>query len=258
MAIEVQTQNTTCWIKRLTNLMDYDSAYTVTFRLYAPATGSTSDMMWGLSGATGYSGGAEVGDYGDEISTQSDGDMQIIGYDGTSFANPVAQGVNLTPQSWHSIAIVRESLSSVKLRYAVGGGAATNYTSSTQLVDREATAIEFMLSRGNVGGPMPVGTKITNFKCWTAALTDGEVDAEMLTTAVQKQSGFYSQSSMGDEQTLSGNLTQVGSGSAWTAGAGVIAGSNDPAVNYSGSPALSGITLPSLLGTLPPTLTIAL
>jgi hypothetical protein len=225
MSIEVNTADSTCWVKRLSNLIDYDNVYTITLRLYLPAQ-AASDTVWGMSGVTTSTSGTRLGTYSDGARFRSGGDFEALAYDGTNFINPVGSGP--TTSGWHSIAILNTGSTTRKIR--VNG---TNYTcTNASFVGREASYVEFLFSRGANGEACAAGTRITNFKVWTAALSDGDIDAEMLTTSVVRSTDFWSQSPMGDENTLSNNLTQIGSGSSWTAGAGMVAGLNDPGVDY--------------------------
>jgi hypothetical protein len=227
MSVEVQTSGSTGYVRRTSSLLDHDGPYTITFRLYVPAAGLASDTIWGMSGANGSSSQTKIGTFSDTLRARSNGDIEAIGYDGSQFLNPVNGA--LSTSGWHSIAVVRVSATQLKIR--INGTTYSNTNGS--FVGREATALEILLTYGDAEH-CPAGTRITNYKSWTAALSDSEIDAEMLTTTVTASSNLYSVSPMGDASTLSTNLNQTGSGSSWTAGAGIIAGANDPSVTYAG------------------------
>lgn len=227
MSIEVQTSDSTCWVKRGSNLYDYDTAYTVLFNIYLPADNPTSDTAWFISGNTGSSSGTNIGNVSDQLRWKSDNDFNAECFDGTIFLAPLIS--TAFTSGWNRVAIVKESQTAVHIR---ANGASSSTSSNAGFANREATAWEALFSRLSSGQACPVGTRITNYKVWTAALSDAEIDAEHVTTSIVKSSGFYSQSPMGDENTLSNNLTQIGSSSSWTAGAGMVAGLNDPGVDY--------------------------
>jgi hypothetical protein len=224
MSIQVSTQDSTCYIRRSTSL-SYNAAYTVLFRIYKTGT-VTSTTMWTLSASIGSGGGTTEGSYYEHIRFNSGGQLVLenwVGGSGITIAGPASLS-----DGWHEIAAIRSSSSVVKLR--VDG---TDYTtSSLEASGRDASAYEIMLSRGSEY--MAVGSRVTNYKAWSSALSNAEVDAEHDATAFTVTANKYSGSPMGDTGNLSNNLTADGSGTTWTAGAGVTFGANDPGVTYGG------------------------
>lgn len=227
MAIQTSASDATSYIRRSTSI-NYNSAYTVLFRYYS--TGSHSgDFLWGISGTTGSGTGSyPSSSYLDRMRFVSGGALWI---DVLNSGSASVVGTSLA-SGWHSIAVVRTNVTTIKMR--IDG---TNYTGTTSdVTGREASAYEFMLAHANSSSEgVPVGSFITNYKSWTSALSDAEIDAEMLNTTFTVTSNKFSGSPMGDAATLAGNLTATDSGTTWTAGAGVTYGANDGSVNYGSS-----------------------
>jgi hypothetical protein len=249
MSVEVQTSGSTAFLRRTASLFDMDSAYTVLFRIFLPSANPTAQIPWGLSGATSYGSGTRLGTYSETLRWKSDNDLNTECFDGTNFISALIS--TAFPSGWNSIAVSRVSLTQVKIRANGETQSATN----ASFTDREASAIEMLFAdRGSGDNFMAAGTRITNYKAWTAALSDAEIDAEMLTTTVQRSANFYTQSPMGDASTLANNLTQIGSSSTWTAGAGLIAGANDPSVTYATSSVPVWLLRPRFVNALPGTI----
>jgi hypothetical protein len=225
MSVQVNTQGTTAILSRASTL-NYNSAYTVLFRWYS--TGShSSDVIWAISESTGTGGGLYPSLANqDRLRFSSGGDLWLAVF--LSSTPYELTGVSLGA-GWHEVAVVRSSATSIKLR--ING---TNYTGSTVDVgSRASVAYEFAVGTAYDGAECPpAGSRMTNYKSWSAALTDGEIDAEHDSTTFTVTTGKYSGSPMGDAATLSNNLSADGSGTTWTAGAGLIAGANDPGVSY--------------------------
>jgi hypothetical protein len=208
--------------------MSHNSAYTVLFNFYH-AGGSFSDVfVWGISGSTTSDGGAYLGTRADRILGSGAGNWKLTV--NVSGNEDFIAGSGPSAAGWYNVSVRRASATSLILR--VNGSDLV--TATTDVSSREAAAYEVFGMDEYSGGRTPINSRFTNYKAWTAALSTSEIDAEHDTTTFIVTSNKYSGSPMGDASTLAGNNTADGSGAAWTLGAGLIAGANDPGVTYAG------------------------
>jgi hypothetical protein len=226
MSLELQTVGTTGEVIRVA-AFSHNAAYTVLFNVYFPSAMSF-DFVYGVGGTTSSNGGTSLGSLQDSIKTNG----------ASTSIKLVASGSETIPNylpgtGWHKLAIIRSSTTAVKMRYN-----GTNTATITNDVSaRESTLTEAFFRYDSGPDSARAGVRVTNYKCWSAALSDAEVDAEHATTSFIVTANKVTGSPMGDISVLSNNLTADGAGNVWTAGAGIIAGANDPAVNYGASPA---------------------
>lgn len=227
MALQIGTQGSTGYAGRGTNVVNYNSAYTVLFSFYLPSD-YNYDFLWGLGGSTGSNSNTNLGTRGEVLKPNGAGtSVKLTLWDGTNgdetifWANPAAT-------TWHNIAIIRSSATAIKVRY----NGTNSSTLTLDISGREAVANEFL---GYGGDSARAGVRWTNYKAWSAALSDPQVDAEHATTSFIVTANKFSGSPMGDESTAAGNNTADGSGATWTLGAGMSYGNNSPDVTYGGA-----------------------
>ena len=225
-------------------LLNHNAAYTVLFRLYVPSSPAYW-CAWCIGDSQAGASNWPPDRSQDQVRFKSDGHWLLRQYNGATIVDEVDAGA-ASGSTWYSVAIIRTDASHLKLRLWSAQGSGT--TTSGGVVDisgRASTRIETLFSDGT--DVMASGTKYTNYKSWNVALSDGELDAEVLTTVVSKSSGLYSVSPMSDTSTVAGNLTQTGSAADWYfAGSTIIAGANDPNTTYAtagGIPKTSKLTL---------------
>jgi hypothetical protein len=228
VAIQINTSGSDGKIVRATSL-NYNAAYTVLFRLYV-ASSSTSAFIWGMCDSAGTASSTQFGNNAvDKVRFDGSGNIRLTTWSGSAGADTTMS--TLASSTWHSIAIIRSSNAAIKIR--VNG--TNSSTDTTSMAARNAVACEVWGFDDNAFNGLPTGFRITNYKAWTSALTDGEVDAEFAATAFTVSSNKFSGSPMGDASVSSNNASADGSGTAWTLDTQIIAGANDPGVTYGSS-----------------------
>ena len=228
MSIQIGTSGSTAEGLRSTSL-NYNAAYTVLFRFFLPSGGASSCFMWGLSGTTSYNSGNNFGSRGEWLRFSGGGSLVLRSWDGAAGTDTTIGTLNTN--AWNSIAVIRSSASSVIVRLNGSNSAAD----TTNFASREAVALEVIGWNDTEFNGLPNGCRFTNYKSWSAALSNAEADAEFGATAFTRSTNKYSGSPMGDASTLAGNNTADGSGTAWTLNSGgLVAGANDGSVTYGG------------------------
>lgn len=221
-------------VTRSSGVLNYNAAYTVTFSLYVPSNTPLYAWFWAICGSSGAGSPIQIGTTKDGLRLKSNGNVLFELWDGAD-GGQVDTGITLN-SGWHYFAVIRSAINSVKVRARLNGASSSSdiATASSDMTGREAAAHELLFGRGSTDNMVP-GTRMTNYKAWTAALSNSEVDAEWYTTSFIVTANKWSGSPMGDAATLAGNATADGSGTNWTARADMTYGANNPAISYGSS-----------------------
>jgi hypothetical protein len=245
MAIQVITANTGTGTNQClrrtatvagTGSLNAKNPYTVIFRCYVSDSNPTDDFIWGLGNSNG--GSFNFNRACDFIQESASGVAQLLCWISNS-GTTSGSAVDLTT-GWYTFCIVRSSSTALNMKMRIGTGTlnAVGGTCADNVATRSQESLyEWFFHNALTGNNMAAGSKIMNYKSWTRALSTAQCGAEDLVIDVQDTTNLFSVSPMMDEVTMANNITASGTAAAWSAGANLGVGTNDPAVTL---PIVSG------------------
>lgn len=235
MGIFVATAGASTSRLRRAAVINYNLPYTVCFSFYIPTASTwTNDFLWGTSGQSN-STSTSLGNRREHFGGSSGAFWKLSASDSAGSL----QSVNMTTgpsadATWRRIGIKRSAVTTFGFRMWNGTAWISNSTNvSRDVTGREVVYAEQFFWDGLDSSSTGIG--VCNYKAFNRALTDAEIEAELVTDTVMVTDGScISRNPMSDTVTLTNNLTDVITGLNWSVGSQVIVGANDPGVTFSG------------------------
>lgn len=192
------------YLKRTSGLTNFNSAYTVFFRVYIASDLNTYSAFWGASTAT--SEGSTVYQNSDIVQTGTDG-LTTAPWAFVSDSGEEGSGSALSTATWYSFAIVR-----------------TNASTLTLYVDGSSfgTCTKDITGRGSVGMQLLgqfseayADCRIEGFKEWSVALNSTEISEEHSYLDAKKRTDLVTETMMTAATVNDAIVSSVGTN--WTA-----------------------------------------
>lgn len=208
--------STSNYLRRSTDLHDFTSNYTISFWFYISSdTNAYANLFY----------------YGDNSTTTADS-LQM-GSDGTTlnvWVQPSeANGTNLSTTTWYNIAVIRASVTDLKVYL---NGALDITGPSVNVTGRGTNSLSLGAWRaGNAGAADPFNGRIGNFKMWTTNLAQPEIEQEMWSYMPIRTANLYNWTPFIDTSSGLDFLDYSGNGRNWTE-TGTVTFEDNPPVSW--------------------------